>query len=498
MSELPDPSGFPTERVPLSAFLRLFSGIMLPMFLAAVDATIVAAALPAIAAELGEVERISWVVAGYLVAATIAAPIAGRLGDAFGRRNIMLIAIVVFAAASLACAVAPSAWFLIGARLVQGFGGGGMMTQAQALIGEAVPPRQRGRFQGWIATIFLSSSTLGPVLGGILTQHLGWPSVFLFSLPLAVLAFALAFRLESRPGSARGFRFDWIGTLLFAAFVVCFMLMLDQVRYFTASAILPAAVLGAGAALALWALVRHEWRAPSPLLPMPLLTRPAIWRPNVLATCAAAVLVGMVSFLPLWLTTVRGVAADGVGFILIGLTLGIPIGALITGTLIARQGYTMLWPSYGMPVATCAALGIALFSGAIPTAWLPLPLMVLAIFMGTAMPTVQTTVQAASGLAQLGSATASVQFFRSIGAAVGTAIVGTVLFAALAAGDPAVAEAFRKLVDGGPRMLEALPADQRAVLATQVGGAFRVAFGAIAVFAAIGTWMAWTAPMRRV
>lgn len=498
MTDAPEPAGFSTERVPLATFLRLFSGIMLPMFLAAVDATIVAAALPAIAAELGQVERISWVVAGYLVAATIAAPIAGRLGDAFGRRLVMLIAIALFATASLACALSGSAWMLIGARLLQGLGGGAMMTQAQALIGETVPPRQRGRFQGWLATIFLSSSTLGPVLGGILTHHFGWQSVFLVNLPLCVLALLLALRLEARPGTRHGFRFDWLGALLFAAFIICFMLMLDQVRRFSVAAMLPATALAAAAAATLWGLLRHEWRASSPLLPMPLLTRAAVWRPNLLATCVAGVLVGMVSFLPLWLTAVRGVAPDGVGFILIGLTLGIPIGALITGTLIARTGHTMMWPSIGMPVTTLAALGIALFADAIPTPWLPAPLLLLAIFMGTAMPSVQTTVQTASGPALLGSAAAAVQFFRSIGAAAGTAIVGTVLFAALAAGDPSVAALFRRLVDEGPRVLEALPADQRTALAGQIGGAFRAAFGAVAVFAAVGTWLSWTAPLRRV
>lgn len=498
MTDTTPGTGFSTDRVPLTVFLRLFTGIMLPMFLAGVDATIVAAALPDIAATLGHVERISWVVAGYLVAATIAAPIAGRLGDAYGRRGMLVAAIGLFATASVLCAISTSAWMLIFMRVVQGFAGGAMMTQAQALIGEAVPPRQRGRFQGWIASVFLCSSTLGPILGGILTHHLGWRAVFLVNLPLCALAMLLALRLEARPGRAEDFRFDWLGTVLFAACVVAFMLALDQVRHFNAASVLPAAALMLVAAVAARLLLKHEWQARSPLLAMPLLSRPSVWRPNVIAVCVGGMLVGMVSFVPLWLSAVRGVAPDDVGFILAALSVGIPIGAFATGTLIARTGYTMRWPSFGMPVTATIALCIALFSQHIPTPWLPVPFLMLAISLGTAMPSVQTTVQTASGPALLGQAAASVQFSRSIGAASGTAIMGTVLFATMAAGDPAVLEMFRRLVNEGPGVLAALPADQRAVLAGEIGGAFRAAFGAVAVFAAIAATMAWTAPLRRV
>jgi len=498
MNDATPGTAFSTERVPRAVFLRLFSGIMLPMFLAAVDGTIVAAALPEIAATLGHVERISWVVAGYLIAATIAAPVSGRLGDAYGRRGMLVAAILMFAAASLACALSVSTWMLIAMRVLQGLGGGAMMTQSQALIGETVPPRQRGRFQGWMATVFLCSSTIGPVLGGILTHHLGWQSVFLVNLPFCALAIALALRLNARPGTARGFRFDWLGAALFAICVIAFMMALDQVRRFDVAAILPAMGLAALTVACAWVLVKHEWRAPSPLLAMQLLSRPAVWRPNILAICVGGVLVGMVSFVPLWLTAVRGVAPDNVGFVLAALTVGLPIGALITGTLVTRTGYTMRWPSFGMPITTAFALGIALFADHIPTQWLPLPFLLLAVSMGTGMTAVQITVQTAAGPVLLGSAAASVQFCRSIGAAAGTAIVGTVLFAAMTARDPAVTELFRRLVNEGPTVLALLPADQQTALSEGVDGAFRAAFGTVAVFAAIGTLMAWTAPLRRV
>jgi len=155
-------------------FFRVFPSICLPMFLAAVDATIVATALPAIAGTLGDVERIGWVVVAYLMATTIAAPVYGRLGDALGRKRLMLLALVVFIVASVLCAIAPTMLALIAARVLQGAGGGGLMTLSQALVGETVPARERGRYQGYLASIFMVSSTFGPVMGGWLTQGVGW------------------------------------------------------------------------------------------------------------------------------------------------------------------------------------------------------------------------------------------------------------------------------------------------------------------------------------
>jgi len=157
-------------------FLRVFPNIMLPMFLAVGDQTIVAAALPAIAADLGDVERVSWVVVAYLVATTIAAPVYGRLGDVFGRRRMMLVALGVFATACVLCSLATSVAALAAFRVLQGLGGGGLMTTAQALIGETVPPRERGRYQGYLATVVVTASMFGPVAGGLLSGTFGWRS----------------------------------------------------------------------------------------------------------------------------------------------------------------------------------------------------------------------------------------------------------------------------------------------------------------------------------
>src|SRR5947207_8666948 len=203
------------------AFRQVFPGVMVAMFLAAADQTILASALPTIAGSLGGLADLSWVVIAYLLAATIAAPLYGHLGDRFGRRRMLLGALAIFTAASLACALAPTLLLLIAARAVQGLGGGGLMTLAQALIGEHVSPRERGRFSGYFATVFALASTSGPVLGAYLTEHLSWRAVFAINLPLGLIAAALAMRVPHPALAARGrFHPDVIGATIFCAATV--------------------------------------------------------------------------------------------------------------------------------------------------------------------------------------------------------------------------------------------------------------------------------------
>ncbi len=268
------------SRVPESRklFFTLLPSIMLPMFLASVDGTIVATALPAIAGELGEVEQVSWTVVSYLVAATIAAPVYGRLGDVLGRRRLLFVALSVILAASGLCAAATSVPMLIFARVLQGFGGGGLMTLSQALVGEAVPPRERGRYQGYLASVFVCSSMFGPVAGGWLTQHWGWRSVFLINFPIGILALLLALRLPRRTPASGKLHFDFLGLGLFAAFIASAAGASNRPAG-SNSPSLPAALgLGAVAVISLYFLLRQERRATAPLLPVQFLGQAAVWR----------------------------------------------------------------------------------------------------------------------------------------------------------------------------------------------------------------------------
>ncbi len=471
---------------------------MLPMFLAVVDQTIVATALPAIAASMGEVERASWVVVSYLVATTIAAPVYGNLGDVFGRRRLMFVALPIFIVASVLCAAAKNIEMLTAARVLQGFGGGGLMTLSQALIGEAIPPRERARYQGYLAAVAVTSNAFGPVAGGYLTQHFGWQSIFLVNVPIGLLAFWLTFRLEVHPRSQEPWKFDAPGLLLFALFVAPMLLALEQAQRLDPRA-LPAILGLVGLSIvAAGLLLVREKRATSPLLPLGLLRQPAVWRSDVLAACHGAALVSLITFIPIYLQVVRGLTASRTGFLLVPLTVGIGAGSLITGQLVARTGRTMIFPSVGMVLVTLNLLFLAFWAEKLTIGELPWLLLLNGLFTGTVMGVVQVTVQNIAGPRLLGEGAASVQFSRSVGAAFGTAAVGAVLFAVLSATDPEAARLFAAMVEHGPSVLAALPLPRRLVVQGEIAQAFRAAFLTIATFAGLGTIVALSIPLRRI
>ncbi len=486
------------EPSPRALFFSVFPSIMLPMFLAAIDQTIVATALPAIAGTLGEVERVSWIVVSYLLATTVAAPVYGRLGDVLGRRRMLFTALGIFMAASLLCAVAPSVLLLSAARVLQGLGGGGLMTTSQALVGEVVPPRERGRYQGYLASIFVASSTFGPVAGGWLTQQFGWQSVFLINLPLGAVAAAMALRLPRRPGSGGRLHFDTLGLVLFILFIAPLLLALEQLQRFDPSALLGVGGLVAVSLVSLLLLLRQERRAASPLLPLKLLRQAAIWRPDLMAACVGATVVSMVTFVPIWLQVVRGIGPQQVGLMLLPMTAGIAMGSLFTGRMMARTGRTAVFPSVGLAITAGTLLLLGVAAPLLSNTAVPLLFVVYSVSLGTAMPVVQLTVQLVAGRANLGVAAASVQLSRSVGAAFGTAIVGAVLFAALSATDRGAATLFADMVERGPVAMAGLDAARRAVVSAEIRDAFRSAFLAIGGFAVLGVLMAWTIPLRRM
>ena len=486
-----------TSRAP-AHFLTLFPSIMLPMFLAVVDQTIVAAALPTIAASLGNVEQISWVVVSYLVATTVAAPVYGRLGDLLGRRRLMFVALAIVIGASILCALATSTVFLIFARALQGLGGGGLMTLSQALIGETFSPRDRARYQGYLAAVAVTSSTFGPVAGGFLTEHLGWRSIFLMNIPIGLIAAALALRLPARGGSGEPFRFDFLGLALFALFVASVLALLQQGQPFDSGGGVLMMSLAAVSVLAVFLLVWRERRAPDPLLPIPLFRNPSIWRSDALAACHGAVLVSLMTFIPIYMRIVHGASSAEIGLAVLPMTVGVGIGSMITGRVVSRTGRTAIFPSFGLVVVVLMLGLLGIFSPRLSLEGLSWMLGFTAVFMGTVMGVVQVTVQIAAGDRRLGMAAATVQFSRSLGAALGTAIVGTVLFAVLAAADAEVARLFGEILQGGPEVLDTLTLPERIVVQKEIGDAFRAAFFTITGFAAAATVLAWSIPLRRV
>jgi len=449
------PGGGAPEPVRLREFLQLFSAVMLPMFLAAVDQTLLATALPTIAGELGGWRDASWIAVGYLLAVTIMVPFYGRLGDRIGRRRVLLSALAIFAVGSLAGALASTMGVLIAARIVQGLGGGGLMVTSQALIGELVPPRQRARFQGWFAALFSLASIGGPVLGSYVTEYADWRWLFWMNLPLSLLA---AWRIRKLPSAVAPLApkdepHDAAGMLLFAGSVCGSLVWVSFAGHRfdwlsgTSLSLLAASVAGWGA------LIVVERRKTAPFLPVEMLRRPGV--PWLVATvvCFASCLFAMVFYLPVYLQMGLGSTVTGSGLMILPLTLGMVTGAIITGRIVAATGRPQPLPVVGLS-ASCVAL--ALLAVLPPRVDWIVPLgLICGMGFGTVMPTTQLTLQEMAGRQRLGAATATASLSRSIGSVTGTAVFGAMLFAsfgsndlrgAVAAHDPAIVlEAFRRV-----------------------------------------------------
>lgn len=493
------PSGsFDPVQTP-ALFRSVFPSVMLPMFMAVGDQTIVSSALPAIAGDLGEVERVSWAVVAYLVSATIAAPLYGYIGDSFGRRRLMFVALGIFMTGSLLCTLAPSALWLTACRALQGFGGGGLMALSQALIGEVVPPRQRGHYQGYLATVATASAALGPVVGGLLTEHWGWRSIFLVNGFLGIVAVFLVFRLKGRAATRRDdWSFDGPGLLFFIAFIAPLLIALERARHFDRDSLVLIGALLALSGAAFVLLLRQEKRAAAPLLPIPLFRQPAIWRANGLAFCNGAALTGLIAFLPLYLRVTHGTSPSQIGMMLLPITLAIGFGSILTGRMVTRTGLTMVFPSWGLIGASIFFLFFALTSMHMSITQILITLSLGVFFMGTVMSVVQVTVQTEAGRKALGAAAGSVQFSRTVGAAFGVALLNTILFAFLTLADADTLRLFASVVDVGPSALSTLDATRRAVAQTDFAAAFRAAFLMLALFTTVGIALAFTNPSRRV
>jgi EmrB/QacA subfamily drug resistance transporter len=483
---------------PRNLFLAVFPPIMLPVFLAAADGTVVATALPAIAASLGQVELLSWVVVANLIAATIATPVYGRLGDLFGRRRMMLVALALFMVASVLCGLSHSLLMLIAARVLQGFGGGGLMTLAQALVGENVPPRARGTYQGYISACIVAGVTFGPVAGGALTGIWGWSAVFFAYVPLCLIAILLVLRLPIGAPSFGRASFDAVGLVLLTGFIVPLLVALSRLQRLDPASVpmLLSLVAIAGAALAL--LIWQQLHVRTPLLALRLLREPAFWRADVMAVCSGASLTALITFLPIYLQVVTGATPAETGLLILPLTGAVSSGSVITGWLISKTGRTAIFPAVGLLVTAATLIALAIWAPVLSRTQISWILALGGVCQGASMITAQITVQVVAGTRQLGAAAASVQLARSLGSAFGVAIAGAVLFSLLTAMDPNTATLFFEMVRRGSQVLAELPGEQQSLVQAEISNAFRGVFLTVACFSCTIVVMAWTLPVRRI
>jgi EmrB/QacA subfamily drug resistance transporter len=417
-----------TPRFTHQQIMQVISGILLCIFLAAIDQTVVIPAVPAIAADIHGFDHLSWIVSAYLLTATVATPIYGKLSDIWGRRRLLMPALVIFAAASVLCALSQTLWQLVAARALQGLGGAGLMSMAQAAIADVVSPRERGRYQGYMASVWGVASVAGPIVGGWVTDQFTWRFIFWINLPLAAAALVLCDRalrvLVVRPKPAR---IDFIGAALLTGGVTCWLLVLSwggTELPWTSPQLLGLFALGAALLLALaW----QERRAPDPLLPPRLFANRVVVSGVAIGFFASMALFGATFLLPLFFQLVGGADAASSGLLVVPFLGSNCIGAFAAGTIARRVGRTRALIAAGVVGCIAGFALLATLGPATPEVLSVLYQLILGISVGVIMPTSLVATQNAAERRDVGVATGMLLFLRSMGGAFGSTLVGAIL-----------------------------------------------------------------------
>ncbi|MET9621568.1 MDR family MFS transporter [Streptomyces sp. NPDC006464] len=409
----------------------VFGTIMLGVLLAALDQTIVGTALPTIVADLGGASHMSWVVTAYLLAETVATVLVGKFGDLFGRKVIFQISAIVFITGSFLCGLATNMSLLITWRGLQGIGAGGLMVTSMALIADVIPLRDRGKYQGAIGAVFGVSTVIGPLLGGLFTDHLTWRWAFYVNVPIAILVVIAAARTIPSVRSASRPVIDYAGIALVAAGSSALILATSWGgnEYAWGSAVIIGLFAGGLIALALFCWV--ETRAAEPMLPMRLFANPVFTVCSVLSFVVGFAMLGSMTFLPSYLQYVDGDSATVSGIRTLPMVVGLLIASIYSGNVVSKTGTYRIFPIVG-----CAVMGLGLFllslMGTGTSAWLEsLYMFVLGVGIGLCMQVLTIAVQNTVEYADLGTATSGVTFFRTLGSSFGTAVFGTIYTNAL-------------------------------------------------------------------
>ncbi|WP_232676454.1 MDR family MFS transporter [Nocardioides sp. R-C-SC26] len=418
--------------------LTILSGLLLGMFLAALDQTIVSTSIRTIADDLQGLSQQAWVTTAYLITGTITTPIFGKLGDIYGRKRLFMFAITIFVAGSALCSFATSMTSLAAFRAIQGLGAGGLIPLVLAIIGDIVSPRERAKYTGYFMATFGASSVLGPLVGGFLAGRdeiagiAGWRWVFLVNVPVGLVAFVVVSRTLRLPATRRrGVRIDWWGAAFLAITLVPLLTVAEQGRSWGWLSGRSATAYAIGA-LGLLGFVLIERRLGDAALIPPRLFRIRAAAVTIAASMAVGVaMFGGIMLLPLYLQIVHGASPTESGLLMLPMVVGMMLASITSGRMIARTGHVRMFPIVGSAMATVALLLLSLVSADTDLRVVMVPMFLLGLGLGQCMQPLLLTVQSAVPPSEIGMATSSATFFRQIGGTIGVAALLSVLFGTL-------------------------------------------------------------------
>jgi EmrB/QacA subfamily drug resistance transporter len=409
-----------------TALRTVFIALMLGMFLAALDQSIVSTALPTIVGDLGGLNHLSWVVTSYLLASTLSTPIYGKLGDMYGRKPVFLVAILIFLAGSMLAGLSESMAELIGFRALQGIGAGGLMVGAQAIIADIVPPRERGRYMGLIGSVFAVAFVAGPLIGGFLVDNLSWRWVFYVNVPIGALAVVIvSTRLHLHTPHTRH-RIDYLGAALLSGGVGALILLATWggTEYgWGSNEIVGLGIVGV---VLLAVFVWWERRAIEPILPLQLFRSRIFSVANAMGFTIGMAMFGAIIFIPLFLQVVYGASATGAGLRMVALMVGLLSASILSGRAITRIGRYRPFPIAGTAVLVVGMFLLSLLGVDTPPWVASAYMVVVGVGLGLVMQVLVLVVQNDSRPEEIGVATASATFFRGVGGAFGVALFGTI------------------------------------------------------------------------
>ncbi len=466
----------------------IFVAVLLGMLLAALDQTIVATALPTVVADLGGAGHQAWVVTSYLLASTIATAVAGKLGDLFGRKTVFQASVVFFLAGSVLCGLAQSMSMLVGSRALQGIGGGAVMVTAMAVIGEVIPLRERGRYQGALGAVFGVTTVIGPLLGGFFTDQLTWRWAFWINVPVAIVVLIVS--VSAIPTLARAARpvIDYAGIAFIAigASALTLATSWGGSEYAWNSPVIIGLFIASAVALATFVWV--ELHAPEPILPIRLFRSPVFTVCCILGFIVGFAMLGAMTFLPTFMQFVDGVSATESGMRTLPMVAGMLITSIGSGNIVGRTGRYKVFPVAGTAIMAVAFVLLSTMDATTPTWQQSAYLFALGTGIGLCMQVLVLIVQNTSNFADLGVATSGVTFFRTIGSSFGAAIFGSLFanFLASRIGPALVASGAPQSAAESPKALHALSAEAAAPIVTAYADSLGAVFLCAAPVAAVG------------